>query len=121
MESSNGGLEQPNVSMESRPTGPCGLLKRSRSVLRLFLRLQALLTLPLALWILMDSQTVQPAYRMGRARRLVLALRMMRNARRIPTATSFKAHLVMAMKLLEMSPEAIGDVIECGTWKGGSA
>jgi hypothetical protein len=27
----------------------------------------------------------------------------------------------MAMKLLEMSPDLPGDVLECGTWKGGSA
>jgi len=114
-------LRPGNVNMEPRRAGPCRLLKRSQSVSSLLLRLHALLTVPLALWILMDSQTVHPAYRMGRVRRLVLALRMMRNARRIPTATSFKAHLVMAMKLLEMSPELIGDVIECGTWKGGSA
>jgi len=28
---------------------------------------------------------------------------------------------VMALKLLETPPEVVGDVVECGTWKGGSA
>ena len=27
----------------------------------------------------------------------------------------------MALKLFEMPPDVRGDVIECGTWKGGSA
>jgi len=46
---------------------------------------------------------------------------MLRNCRHITTGTSYKVHLVMALKLLELSPEIEGDVIECGTWKGGSA
>lgn len=46
---------------------------------------------------------------------------MFLNTPRIPTATSYKAHLAMALKLLEISPAIVGDVIECGTWKGGSA
>ena len=39
----------------------------------------------------------------------------------IPTATSYKAHLAMALKIFETSPDVPGNIIECGTWKGGSA
>lgn len=42
------------------------------------------------------------------------------NTRRIPTATTYKAHLVMALKLLELAPDVPGCVVECGAWKGGS-
>jgi O-methyltransferase len=54
-------------------------------------------------------------------RKLKLGLQMLRNRRRIPTGTSYKSHLAMALKILETSPDVPGDIIECGTWKGGSA
>jgi macrocin-O-methyltransferase TylF-like protien len=53
--------------------------------------------------------------------RLVLGFRFYYNSLRVPTATSPKVHLAMALKLLEISPEVEGAVIECGTWKGGTA
>jgi len=43
------------------------------------------------------------------------------NKHRMQTGTSFKVHLVMALKLLETPPDVDGVVIECGTWKGGTA
>ena len=46
---------------------------------------------------------------------------MLFNNLRIPTGTSFKSHLAMALKILETPPEVEGDIVECGTWKGGSA
>jgi len=46
---------------------------------------------------------------------------MFLNTVRIRTGTSYKTHLAMALKILETPPEVVGDVIECGTWKGGSA
>jgi hypothetical protein len=45
---------------------------------------------------------------------------MYRNARRIPTLTSYKAHLAMAVKLLEIPPTVDGVVVECGCYLGGS-
>lgn len=46
---------------------------------------------------------------------------MFLNTKRIRTGTSYKSHLAMALKIMETSPEVTGDIIECGTWKGGSA
>lgn len=43
------------------------------------------------------------------------------NTLRIRTGTSYKSHLAMALKILETPPDVPGVVIECGTWKGGSA
>jgi len=54
-------------------------------------------------------------------RKFKLGLKMYRNTKHIKTGTSFKAHLVMALKLLEIPPDIKGDVIECGCWKGGSS
>lgn len=52
--------------------------------------------------------------------KLVLAARMMRNNRRIPTGSTFLEHLVIATKLLSLPPEVEGSVVECGCYKGGS-
>jgi len=46
---------------------------------------------------------------------------MFLNKLRITTGTSYKSHLVMALKIFETPPDIAGDVIECGTWMGGSA
>lgn len=45
---------------------------------------------------------------------------MYRNTRRVFTGTSCKAHLAMAVKLLEIPPSVRGDVVECGCFLGGS-
>ena len=45
---------------------------------------------------------------------------MWRNTRRVFTGTSYKAHLAMAVKLLEIPPEVEGAVVECGCYRGGS-
>jgi hypothetical protein len=47
-----------------------------------------------------------------------LAYRFFRNNARMTSASSYRAHLVMAMKLLQLPPELSGDVVECGCFKG---
>ena len=53
-------------------------------------------------------------------KRIALGIRFWRNHARVTTGTSWRAHLVMAMKLLEIPPQVSGAVVECGCWKGGS-
>ena len=79
-----------------------------------------LLSLPAVVLFLFSGARLHPAYRLSWARRLALARRMRRNTRRILTHTSYKAHLAMAVKLLEIPPEVEGDVVECGCFRGGS-
>jgi len=88
---------------------------------RFLIRAHVVLTAPFAIMAIMTSESIHPHYRMGWWRRMALGLRMFRNTLRIRTGTSYKTHLVMALKLLETPPEVVGDVVECGTWKGGSA
>jgi O-methyltransferase len=45
---------------------------------------------------------------------------MWRTTRAVTTGTSYKAHLAMASKLVEIPPEVEGVVVECGSWYGGS-
>jgi O-methyltransferase len=69
---------------------------------------------------LLYSRRIDPAYGMTWSRKISLAWKMYRNARALPTLTSYKAHLAMAVKLLETPPTVEGVVVECGCYLGGS-
>src|SRR5687768_14465012 len=84
-------------------------------------KLYAILTAPISILFILSSKKIHPAYRMNLLRKLVLGFKMMRNKLFIPTGTTFKAHLAMALKILETAPDVPGDIMECGSWKGGSA
>lgn len=96
------------------------LTKRSRKK-PFLLKAYYILTVPVATLFILSSKNIHPSYRMGVAAKLQLGLRMFLNTLRIPTGTSYKSHLTMALKILETPPTVEGDVVECGTWKGGSA
>jgi O-methyltransferase len=76
---------------------------------------------PLAILALLSSKRIHPAYRMTAWRKLMLGWKFYWNKRTILTATDAKVHLAMALKLLEMPPGLPGVVVECGTFKGGTA
>lgn len=60
-------------------------------------------------------------YRAGFFTKLKLAFKMARNRRKINTASHFLEHLVMATQILKVPRAVQGCVVECGTFKGGSA
>jgi len=78
------------------------------------------LTGPLAIIFLTHSHKVHPGYGMTWSRRMRLGFRFWRNHARITSGTSWRAHLVIAMRLLEIAPTVKGCVVECGCWKGGA-
>lgn len=90
-------------------------------MLRFLMRVYFLLTVPFAIGFILNSTRIHPAYRMSFIRRYALGIRMFYNTLRIQTGTSFKAHLAMALKILETPPDVPGDIVECGAWKGGSS
>lgn len=53
--------------------------------------------------------------------RIVLLWRMHRNNKAIPSASHFLEHLTIATRMLELPRAVEGRVVECGTYKGGSA
>lgn len=79
------------------------------------------LTVPIAIYFILDSKKIHPAYKLNIFKKYRLGFRMFLNKLRISTGTSYKAHLAMALKIFETAPETEGVVLECGTWKGGSA
>ena len=78
------------------------------------------LSWPIAILCLTYSNKVHPDYGMTWGKRMLLGFRFRRKFKKVRTGTSWRAHLVMAMKLLEMSPQIKGSVVECGCWKGGA-
>jgi O-methyltransferase len=78
------------------------------------------LSLPVLVLFLFYNRRIHPSYQMSWWAKFGLALRMLRNTRRVDTGTSYKAHLAMAAKLLEIPPTMKGVVVECGCWLGGS-
>jgi O-methyltransferase len=64
-----------------------------------------------------DAARPTPA---GAARVWRMAFTAWRNSRRVPTASSFLEHLLMAAALLDVPAQEPGVVVECGCFKGGS-
>jgi Macrocin-O-methyltransferase (TylF) len=75
---------------------------------------------PVAIFFLTYSRRVHSAYSMPWHKRMWLGVRFAYNFSRLTSGTNWRAHLVMAMKLLEIPPEVKGAVVECGCWKGGA-
>ena len=76
---------------------------------------------PVSILAILTSKRIHPAYKMSTWKKLMLGWRLIWNKRRILTATDAKVHTAMALKLLEMPPTLPGVVVECGTFKGGTA
>lgn len=89
------------------------------SVRRLYRLWVTVLSLPIVLAEYFRPRTGR-GYDVGTLDKLLLAARMARNNRRIPTGSSFVEHLVIATKVLQVPPHVEGSVVECGAYKGGS-
>ena len=79
------------------------------------------LTAPVSILFILNSGRIHPAYRLSGLKKYWLGVRMFWTTVRVQTGTSFKAHLAMALKILETPPDVAGCIVECGAWKGGSS
>lgn len=77
-------------------------------------------TAPAAAFFILYSPAIHPAYGMTMRRKALLAWKMRRTTRKVITGSSWRAHLAIAVKLLEIPPEVKGAVVECGSFQGGS-
>ncbi len=93
----------------------------NRRMYRFILKTYYALTVPISIFFILNSALIHPDYKLSFFKKYRLGFRMFLNKMRIPTGTSYKSHLAMALKILETPPNEPGDVVECGTWKGGSA
>ncbi len=91
---------------------------------RLFLgmlkRLSYMLSVPVLLGDYFHPQTGAD-YGVGFFAKVKLALKMGRNYRRITTGSRVIEHLIMATQILKVPRTVEGSVVECGSFKGGSA
>jgi O-methyltransferase len=87
----------------------------------LFVSIYYVLTMPFSVMAILNSRRIHPAYKITAWRKMTLGIRFFLNGLRIQSGTNYKTHLAMALKLFETPPEVGGVVVECGTWKGGSA
>jgi len=88
---------------------------------RSLLKLYYVLSAPIAIYFILNSKSIHPTYRLSFFRKFSLGAKMFLNKFRIPTGTSYKSHLAMALKIMETPPEVEGAVVECGSWRGGSS
>jgi O-methyltransferase len=96
-------------------------LTMSRKIYLTLLKLYYVATVPVSIFFILNSARIHPAYKIGFFKKYRLGLKMFANKFRVKTGTSYKGHLAMALKIFETPPEVVGDVVECGTWKGGAA
>ncbi len=59
-------------------------------------------------------------YGVGAWKKIVLLWRMIRNKKKIQTASDFLEHITMATRILNIPKSLEGCVVECGCFKGGS-
>ena len=88
---------------------------------RFILKVYYVLTVPISIFFILNSRSIHPAYKLTFYKKYSLGLKMFLNKFRMPSGTSYKSHLAMGLKILETPPDVEGDIVECGTWKGGSA
>lgn len=77
-------------------------------------------SIPLMARFGLNKRYLHADYPLSYWQRLRLVYRLWRNTRRVETGTSYKAHVAMAAKLLQMPASRRGVVVECGSWKGGA-
>ena len=91
-----------------------------RIIVGVFKRLAHVFSIPVILSEYFDPRT-GGEYGIGFLAKLKLALTMARNYRRITTGSYVIEHLIMATRILKVPKSLDGCVVECGSFKGGSA
>jgi O-methyltransferase len=93
-------------------------------MLRLIVRripsaLVTMLLLPIVARRYFQRETGRP-YAVTFPRKLILLATMIRNNFRVPSASNFITHVLMAGEILNVPPDVPGVIVECGCYKGGS-
>jgi O-methyltransferase len=83
-------------------------------------RIWPVLTFPATVSFFFSDPRIHPSHGLSRFDLWRLAWRMLRTTRGVRAATSYKAHIAMAVKLLAIPRDVPGVVVECGSFMGGS-
>jgi O-methyltransferase len=87
---------------------------------RVWNRLLIAMNIPILLSELFHDETGKE-YGVGLFTKLRLVYLMARNRKRVTTGSHFLEHLLMATQILKVPKSVLGCVVECGSYKGGSA
>lgn len=122
------------MSDSAHDVSPPGVLPKVRWIARVLARMSAMervnlfatqireaLSFPGTVLAFFVNPHIHPGYRLTWRRRLTLALRIYVNSFRVMSFVSYKAHLMMAVKLFEIPPDVPGVVVECGCFLGGAS
>lgn len=91
-----------------------------KSLRRMWERLLIAMSMPILLSEFFDHETGKE-YGVGFFAKIKLAYVMARNRKRVTTGSHFLEHLLMATQILKVPKSVPGCVVECGSYKGGSA
>src|SRR5215469_16225665 len=92
----------------------------SQPIVRLWRLFAAVISVPVILLEYFRADTGR-AYDVGFFKKTWLAWKMSRNRAKVATSSHWLEHLVMATQILKVPPTVEGCVVECGSFKGGSA
>jgi hypothetical protein len=92
----------------------------SRIISKLLNKLVAGLSIPIILSEYFRPETGKE-YGIGFWIKIKLVHQMRNNRKQVTTASHFLEHLLMATEILKVPPQVEGCVVECGSFKGGSA
>ena len=74
------------------------------------------LQVPTNTFFILNSKKIHPSYKVNFLKKFIIGLRFFLDIIFIKTATSYKTHLAMALKILETPPDVEGVIMECGTF-----
>ena len=90
------------------------------SFMSVFRKLATLVSFPVTFAEYFAAET-GAQYGISFAKKLQMARQMRRHRKYVQTASSFPEQLAMITQILKISASTPGCLVECGTWKGGSA
>jgi O-methyltransferase len=105
---------QATTQRQQRVTGRITIAQR------LWNRLLIVLNIPILFSELFHDETGKE-YGVGLFTKLRLVYSMARNTKRVTTGSHFLEHLLMATQILKVPKSVPGCIVECGSYKGGSA
>lgn len=95
-------------------------MERAQAKMRLLRGLASLVSFPVIFAELFSSSTGSQ-YSVSLGAKIRLAWKIRRNRRRVQMGSSYYEQLLMVTRILRIPSSAKGCLVECGTWKGGSA
>lgn len=87
---------------------------------RIYIKVIQLLILPITLQSFL-SRKIGSQYHVGFFQKIWLLFKIYRNTKKVPSASSWHEHILIVENILNIPKKTLGDIVECGAFKGASA